>query len=121
MNPIKVNKEDLAKKVAANRALHRSIFDEAVEGYHKKSLELLQSHIDEIKAGRMLRVSVSLPFPEDHTDDYDRVLAMLEMSLESEIEIDENTFASYVMDDWQWKKAFLTTNSAYSVTARASL
>lgn len=121
MNPIKVRTSDLKEKVEENRKAHRAIFDEAVEGYLSKSLELLEAHIEQIKSGKMVRIQVSLAYPEDHTVDYDRVLAMLEMSLEDEIEIDETTFASYVMDDWQWKRQFLTSNSAYSRTAMAAL
>lgn len=121
MNPIKVDVTELRDKVATNRTAHRAIFEEAVEGYKKRSLAILEEHIAEVKSGRMTRIAVSLPYPEDHTADYDRVLAMLDMSLENSIEIDETTFSSYVMDDWQWKRQFLTSNSAYSATAARAL
>jgi hypothetical protein len=121
MQPITVKTVDLRAKVVANREGHRKIFEEAVDGYRRASLELLQEHIEEVRSGRLVRIVVNLPYPEDHTVDYDRVIAMLDMSVADIIEIDETTFAAYVMDDWTWKRAFLTSNSAYSATARSLL
>lgn len=117
MRDITVNKVELKTKVEENRAGHRAIFDEAMEGYKKKSLELLEQHIEEVRSGKVVRIVVNLPFPEDHTEDYDRVIAMLEMSVDLEVTIDEPTFANYVMDQWSWTRGFLMSNSAYSVTA----
>ena len=121
MREIRVTKSELVEKITANRAAHRAIFEEAVEGYRKMGVELLEAHIKEILAGKIPQINVRLVAPEDHTSDYDRVLAMLEMSLDDEILIDEERFASYVLDDWHWKRQFLTTNSSYSAMARESL
>lgn len=119
MHRITVKKDDLRKAIQKNRDGHRAIFEEAVEGYRKEAVKLLEGHIARIKSGKVLRVSVSLPEPSDHTSDYDRILAMLDMSVDDEILLDENDFAAYVMDDWVWKSQFITTNSAYSAMARS--
>ena len=121
MREVTVDKAQLIGKVQNNRDDHRKIFEEAVEGYKKEGVRLLEEHIERIKKGKLERVYVSLPEPEDHTSDYDRVLKMLEMHTGHEVTIDEDSFASYVMDDWSWKRQFLQTNSAYSVTAAAAL
>ena len=121
MQKIRVNTIELAKTLTKNRAEHRKIFEEAVEGYRKKVIELLEDHLERVKEGSLIRVYISLPQPSDHTADYDRALQVLDWSLDDEIEIDEQTFAELVMDDWQWKREFFTTNSAYSVTAAAGL
>jgi len=118
MRAIRVDKDDLLKKVQKNRDAHRGIFEEAVEGYRKRSVEILEEHIQKIKAGKLEEVYVRLPRPSDHTKDYDRVIEMLEMHEDTSIEIDEDHFASYVMDDWSWKNEFLATNSTYSATAK---
>lgn len=117
MENIRVRKEDLVETLTKNRAEHRKVFEEAVAGYRKKSIELLEEHLERIKEGSLVRVYVSLPAPSDHTDDYDRALKMLEWSLDDEIQIDEQTFAELVMDDWSWKREFYTTNSVYSAIA----
>lgn len=121
MKSVTVNKSQLVGKVTNNRAEHRKIFEEAVGGYRKEGIRLLEEHIKRISNGSLERVYISLPEPEDHTTDYDRVLEMLSMHLGDEVEVDEDSFASYVMDDWSWKRQFLSINSAYSGTAMAAM
>jgi hypothetical protein len=121
VDTVTVDKIELTEKIEANRAKHRAIFEEAVVGYRNQAIQMLEEHISRIKAGRVMRVHVVLPEPEDHTGDYDRVLAMLAMHQGDSIVIGQHDFASYVLDDWAWKKQFLTTNSSYSPTAMAAL
>lgn len=121
MRDITVEKHDLVTKVKENREAHRAIFLEAVEGYRKEAVRQLEAHIDRIRNGDLPEVRVVLPAPSDHTADYDRVLAMLGWETAATIKIGEDDFASYVMDDWHWKRQFLTTNSAYSSGAAGAL
>jgi len=119
MRPIKVNKTVLTKKLQENRATHRQIFEEAVKGYRDVAIKQLEEHIERIRSNnKVIRVSVYITPPEDHTDDYDTALEMLNMCVDSVIEIDETTFRNYVRDDWEWKHSFILTNSAYSLSAR---
>lgn len=121
MRQVTVKKADLVKVVTDNRAEHRQIFEEAVEGYKKRAVELLEAHIERIKNGKLERVAVSLPVPQDHTADYDRVLKMLDMSVDDTVTLDDGAFAEYVMDDWGWQRQFLTDSSAYSASALSKL
>lgn len=121
MKDVRVQKDELAAIITKNRDAHREIFLESVEGYRKRVVEILEDHIKRVRSGKLERVSISLPEPADHTRDYDRALGMLEMSVDDEVVIDEQRYSELVMDDWGWKNQFLTTNSAYSATAAASL
>jgi hypothetical protein len=122
VRPIHVKKADLLAAVRKNREQHRAIFLEAVEGYRKEVLRLLEERVMTIKHSKLPRsVSISLYVPEDHTKDYDNAIAMFEMSIDEELEIDEASFVQLVRDDWQWKRQWLTSNAGYSNTAAASL
>lgn len=121
MEDITVEKATLIEAITANRKGHRAIFEEAVEGYKEQVEKVLEERLAEIRRGQIIHISVNLPLPQDHTRDYDRVLKMLEMSVDETVTLDETTFAMYVMDDWNWKHGFLQTNSAYSASARAAL
>lgn len=117
----RVDKDQLLEVLQKNRDAHRTIFEEALEGYRTKVLEYLEKRIEEVRKGKKIDHYICLDQPEDHTSDYDRIIKMVEMSTESSIELDQNSFASYVMDDWNWKHQFLTSNSTYSTTAAARL
>lgn len=121
MHDVKVDKSELLAKVKENRAKHREIFEEALVGYKAEALRQLEAHIERIKNGEVIRVAIQIPSPEDHTNDYDRVIAMLEMSKDDVISVHETDFGAYVMDDWHWKHAFLVSNRIYSATADAAL
>jgi hypothetical protein len=59
-------------------------------------------------------VIVNLPYPVDHTEDYDRVVEQLEWSLDDTLELNEQEFNTYVRDQWGWKQAFQETHTMYS-------
>lgn len=114
-------KKELVSIVEDNRKEHRKIFEQAVKGYRKKVTKELEDHIERIKNGDLVYVSVHYPQPADHTRDYDRLLKMLDMTKDDKIPLSETQFAQYVLDDWDWKRQFLTTNSSYSGLAMARL
>jgi hypothetical protein len=59
--------------------------------------------------------SIDLVQPRDHTSDYDRVIMMLEMSVDDTIVLDANEFDQYVRDVWAWTHYDATTLGEYAV------
>jgi hypothetical protein len=110
---VKVQKDELQKRVKENRDSHRSVYEQALDGYHKAVVEWLEVQLDRAKAGKAFDLYFNQPMPEDHTADYDNVLDMLDMSTEDEIELSNQEFRQYVRDEWGWKHAFTETASNY--------
>jgi hypothetical protein len=117
MREVTVNKEELSKALKKNRKAHRKNFEEAWDAYREKAIANLESRLAEIRDGGTIELYLNLVQPEDHTDDYDRVLEMLKMHTEDVIEISEQEFSQYVQDDWGWKHAF--AGQYFSNTAKA--
>jgi hypothetical protein len=113
MQTVKVKRISLLEKLQSNRKTHRDIFLKAQEGYRKRVIQELGQMLAEARAGKSIRRAISLPEPQDHTADYDRVIAMLEMSVEDEIEIAAHEFDMYVMDNWAWKPMATTSHIQY--------
>lgn len=113
MNTITVSVAELLSKLKANRETHRATFDKAVVGYRDAAIKALDEMLDDAKAGREIRRSIGLIQPQDHTDDYDTVIAMLEMEQRPDIEISRNEFQSYVLDKWAWAEQFGTSVMGY--------
>lgn len=118
MQGLKVRLIDLKQILIANRGHHRDEFDKALIGYREYLLKYLEEQIDRVKNNKQaIRIHVDLPVPEDHTSDYDRVLRMVDLAIAAEqvdIELDEHDAAQYIMDDWNWKRAFATTTAFYA-------
>lgn len=114
MNNVKVKRVELLSKLQANRDSHRDLFLKAQDGYRKVVIDELDKSLQDARNGKGLRVYISIQAPQDHTSDYDNVIAMLEMSVDDVIELDAGSFQSYVMDKWQWAAAAFATNSMYA-------
>lgn len=117
MRNVKLPVAKLLESIKKNRNEHRIVFLEAQEGYRKLIIKELDERLADAKAGRKIDRYVGATPPSDHTRDYDRVVNMLEMCTEAEVELSEQEFGQYVMDQWEWKARFLHSNSAYSATA----
>lgn len=114
MEDVKVKREELLEKVKANRDSHRANFEKAQEIYREEIITELDRMLEDAKHRRKIRRSVSLPEPEDHTKDYDRVITMLEMSVDPVIKLDQQTFGMYVMDQWSWSASFASNTLSYN-------
>lgn len=121
MTKVKMRRSTLLEQVRQNRKRHRKVFEEAQVGYRAAVIKELDVMLSEARSGRRIRRVVSLAEPVDQTREYDRVIRMLEMTEEEQFELTELEFSQYVMDDWSWKSAFLTSNMRYSDTAAAEV
>jgi hypothetical protein len=113
MHTVKVAKDEFVTVVTHNREEHRTVFEKALAGYHQRLLRELERRIHDLRRGRAVDVRISMPEPEDHTEDYDRVLTMARMSVDDVIELTAEDFAMYVMDQWHWKRNFAATAGYY--------
>ena len=114
MNQVKVKRADLLARVRTNRDAHRTLFLKAQEGYRKLVIEELDRMLKDAKDGLSIRRSVTLTEPSNHIKDYDRVITMLEMSVDDTVTLDAHDFDRYVMDNWDWSRFALATNTAYA-------
>lgn len=107
-------REDLLKKLKHNRTLHGEHFKEALAGWRIAYAKKLDAHAQEFKAlaekirsdetAKEAHSYIDLPSkPEDHTSEYDRIIARMEMSQDKEIFITHKDFDRYVLDQWSWK------------------
>ena len=53
------------------------------------------------------------PLPVSYEQNYTRAISMLELSVDLEIEIEEDVFNQLVLDEWTWKHQFNMNNTLY--------
>lgn len=114
LESIRVKREELLKRLYTNRASHRHEFTRALEGYKRVVLTKLEESLADARAGRKYISKFYLVEPVDHTSDYDRIIDMMQMSLDDELWLTQTEFSTYVRDDWQWKEQFTSTNASYT-------
>ena len=114
MHSVKVKRIELLEKIKVNREGHRALFLKAQEGFRLEMIAELEKRLSEARDGKRIVRWMGLPEPADHTADYDTVIAMLEMSVDENLDIDSTLFSQYVLDKWSWKTAADTLNLRYS-------
>jgi len=115
---VTIPKNKLLASVNNNRNRHRKIFLEALRGYQKKIVKILDKMLKDVKAGRRINHMINLPMPQDMTEEYNTVIKMLEMSSDKEIKLSSEDFSRFVEDKWDWTISFLSNNAPYSKRAQ---
>lgn len=117
-------RQDILARVKNNRDTHAEEYATALKGYYLEVQEQLDTIAKEARKAVKLAAEENDPErlafevmarkPENHTTDYDRVIDMLELAQNAEIELDEQEFAQYVRDEWTWKRVFAETAGFYN-------
>lgn len=115
---IKVSKAQLLAALQENREKHGAAYQKAKAGYIKVTTEQLKNYVQQLADGELLVQRFINAPPEDHTDDYDDAIDMMEWSIDDEIVLDQQQFKQYIKDDWGWKQSWVTSNTAYMEAAR---
>jgi hypothetical protein len=123
MKDVDVNKAELIKKLEENKTKHRENFENATKGYKTEVNARIKKMLDDLTADRLTPEEVKdrifriwqLPVPQDHTEDYEAAIEMLQMEVRSEISVTHNDFRAFVRDDWDWKKDWVASASNYTV------
>lgn len=113
MKTVTINRNELLEAVKTNRAAHVAEYAEAARNYRETVLGALTDRHTAIANGEPISLLFNLPAPQDHTDDYDRVIRMLEMSVDENCTLDAYEFDCYVRDNWTWSAATKMINASY--------
>jgi hypothetical protein len=107
---------ELLTILKTNRDRHAELYAEAVQGYCQKAVAYLKDKIQTLSANTPCTVHMGeIRPPDDHTGDYDRVIAMLSRTKEQDIVLGEEQYSQLVDDEWDWAERWAACNSDYSV------
>lgn len=114
----KVSKRDLLEKVRKAREQHKAQYEEALKGWIKMMDDAAKKVISRIQKDNLHAFPSEfrelMHMPSLHIDDYDHAIAMLEMSVDDEIELEPDDFDQLVLGNWSWKEEWVHTNLRYS-------
>lgn len=111
-----VSKQELLDLLEKNRDTHHSIFLAAQEKFREKVIEAFEERLALAREGKKVNLFVSLPEPEEHTEDYDNAISALKMHVDDTIDLDQQAYNTLVLNQWAWARAFASNTSSYLVT-----
>ena len=109
MRSVKLNKTELLGIVRENKSKHILAYKEAVDDYINAARTIVNYNVDKINEGTVESISKCKPVPTapiSYEDEYSRAIRMLELSVETEIELEADVFNQLVLDEWAWKNSF---------------
>jgi len=106
-------KDKLIEEITKNRDNHRAAFEAALGAYRDEVIKVLKEQLDQAERGERIPRGHGLTCPQDMTREYNQILAILDMTTDDEIELTQQEFACYVLDQWHWKQQFATTANSY--------
>lgn len=109
-------KDKVLTALRTNREAHVQIVREAQSGFREKAIALLTERLKAAVAGEKFSLNIDLRVPDNHIDDFDRVIAMLEMTDQATVDLTDSEFQAYVRNKWSWEHMFIAANARYSET-----
>lgn len=113
MNNVNIEKSALLPILLENKEKYNQIYHSAVSGYWSKAEEVLNNKLNSIKNQEKIEPYLGLAFPENHEDDYNRAIKMVELSADNVLNLSQSEFNQYVLNDWTWRNTFLSVSSVY--------
>ena len=116
MRSVMVNKTELMKVLQDNKKKHVKDFEESVKDYKKAALKVAKEHVELAKTGdldQIAKIRAMPNRPASYEDSYNRAIRMMEMSIDENIELEEQVFNQLVLDEWSWKNSFVATGALY--------
>lgn len=116
MHQVKIDRKELLNIVQANREKHISDFNEAMKDYKQAVLKTAESNLKLAQTSdleKINKIKNSPQCPTSYENNYSRAIRMLELSVETVIELSNDVFNQLVLDEWSWKNSFTTMSASY--------
>jgi hypothetical protein len=113
----KVKIGTLLAHLKKNREEHVEIVEEAQAAFREEFIKKLDGLLADAKAGKPINMHIGMRVPSVHTDAFDNVIGIMEMTRaagEEIIEINAGEYERFVRNCWEWRQDFIASNSPYS-------
>lgn len=120
MEVVVVKKNRLLETLKENKATHEEDFELAWKGFKEKAIHNFEERLKQLKSlkkGQEINLFVNLDMPQNHADDYQRAIEMLDWEVGDEVELQQREFQQYVQDQWGWTGAVTLSNQMYTGSA----
>jgi hypothetical protein len=109
---ITVKKSQLIEKLKANKTNHIKEFNDAVVAYKEEALRQLNEQIKIVQEGG-LTAKLNLITPINNAEEYDKVIAMFDWEINEDVELEQDEFNQFVLDEFDFAQTAKFANTAY--------
>lgn len=116
MKSIRMARLDLLTIVRENKQKHISLFNESVNDYKTLVLKISLENKVLAESGQLSEFKKLKLYPTppvSYESSYAKAIRMLELCIDEIVEISEDEFNQFVLDEWHWKNMFVSSNALY--------
>lgn len=114
MKNVNVDKIELIRILTENRAIHIKEYAEMMIEYKKEIIAECQKLQEfNMAATSDFKKRLTSSEPVSNEQEYDTILSMLSMSIDSNISLSTNEYTQYVLNEWFFTNSFEMSKSAY--------
>jgi hypothetical protein len=136
MQPRKINvkREEVLAAIRLNYETHKREYAEACTGWlveardaiankaaeFRAALTALNDKLDAATPDKLFplylnfNTAFAVPVPQNHAEEYEVIIRMLELSVDDVIVMDTAEVETYILDRWSWRQAFRESHMNYS-------
>lgn len=103
---ININRMVLIEKLREGLVAHESEYQEAMTDYNSAVVKFMREACTRAESGDFDDLVLKFPKPVSHSDDYKNVIELLTYSVDENINLDSESFRSYVKGEWSWRGMF---------------
>jgi hypothetical protein len=112
---VTVKKDELLARLQAGKTEHSAKVVRSQEVYRSRIVAELDARLKDARGGKNIDPGFLhlLPVPRDFTAEYDRAIARYTWEVADQVQLSEQDFNRYVLDEWEWQNQFFASTSAY--------
>ena len=114
-------KTEVLEKLRSNRDRHEETFEQAMTVWRDEVKELLEAELQyfaekgELKNARRGYAQIQLPIrPQKYSESYEKAIQMLQHHQVDMVELEDEDFVRFMMDEWEWHGEWAANAQTYS-------
>jgi len=111
---ITVKKLALIEQLKTNKVKHIKEYEEAVIAYKEEALLQLASQVQRVEEGS-LDARLNLVTPINNSGEYDKVISMFDWEINEDVELEQDEFNEFVLDEFEFARDAKFANTMYSL------
>jgi len=110
---ININKADLIAKIKENKQAHIKDYTEAVEAFKIQANNQIEKAGKHLESGELNEIKLNLKVPVNKESEYDKLVIMFEWEQKDIVELSQQEFNEYILDESDFAVAARLQNSTY--------
>jgi len=116
MKEVNIKKSEVLEALKKNREQFKKDYTVALEGYRLSIINIMGNYLRDFKKLKLEEIDTfpNVPYsynkPQNHTEEFDTAISMLELEVNDTITLTANEYKQYFLNKWSWYERWRVDN-----------